>query len=199
MIKEQWETLWQNISPLNFNGNFEIIDHGCGQGLASCLFLDRYGKQFGQKISKITLIEASSIAIETAAKILELYSKKLGHQIRIKKVLSKIDDVNPSEIIPENNHPKLHLLSNILDVDSFDPVRYFKSLLAIRDSQHYFCMSHSRDYRGGNPRFRKVEMLFNSLSKAGSLKPGGQAELATFNFRPTHEAIVLYLSTNNDK
>ena len=199
MIKEQWETFWHKITPLNINGSFEIIDHGCGQGLASCLFLDKHGKRFAKKLSKITLIEPSNVAIETAGKILDLYSKKFGHQIKIRKVRSKIDEINPREIISENNRPKLHLLSNILDVDSFDPVRYFQSLLSISDSQRYFCVSHSRDYCGGNSRFRKVEKLFNRLSKAGSLEPGGPAQLDTFNFRPTHEAIYLCLSKSNDK
>lgn len=199
MIKEQWEIFWQKITPLNINGSFEIIDHGCGQGLASCLFLDKYGKRFAKKLSKITLIEPSNIAIETAGKILDLYSKKFGHQIPIRKVISKIDETNPNKIISENDRPKLHLFSNILDVDSFDPAKYFQSLFSISDNQRYFCVSHSRDYCGGNSRFRKVEKLFNSLSKTGSLETEEPAELDTFNFRPTHEAIYLCLSTSNDK
>ena len=201
MIKKQWDSFWQKIPPLNFEKDFELVDHGCGQGLASCLFLDKYGRKYAKKLSKITLIEPSSIAIETAGKILDLYSKKFGHQIPIHKVASKIDQTNPREVVSKNNRPKLHLLSNILDVESFDPVKYFKSLLSIKESQRYLCVSHSRESQGGNSRFRKVEELFNNLVSAGNITSEGPAVLETFNFddNPKNKAIYLTLSTNNDK
>ena len=93
MIKEQLDYAFKCfdsfVESYEFiENNMEIIDYGCGQGGASIRFLDKFYQDFKTYISKIKLIEPSSLALQRARRTLENYSsdiqivvinKKLNH------------------------------------------------------------------------------------------------------------------------
>lgn len=92
--------------------NAEVIDWGCGQGLASMVLIDKLGLE---NLKAITLIEPSSICLKRASLHL---TQKLNSIRTINKDFDSLN-LNDFEIIPNNSQSYIHLFSNILDVDLF--------------------------------------------------------------------------------
>lgn len=120
-----------------FNGSFEIIDWGCGQALATISFLE-----FLQKINikfnaKITLIEPSVVTIKRAALHVRAFSK----ESKITTVCKFIDDVTIDDFIPNSQTIKIHLFSNILDVELFSMSNLQKLVTNSFGGENYFVCS----------------------------------------------------------
>ena len=94
---------------------FEIIDWGCGQALASIVLMEYLNNNNRNVKPKIILIEPSQIAIKRAA----LHSKTFNKNAEIKTVCKYLDDVSEEDIATNNSKTKIHLFSNILDVELF--------------------------------------------------------------------------------
>ena len=96
--------------------NIEVFDWGCGQGMASIVLLEYQKEQaLPLKINRITLIEPSEIALKRAS----LHVRHLAPEIEIKTILKEFDSLTEEDVISSNNKVKLHLFSNILDVEAF--------------------------------------------------------------------------------
>jgi len=137
-ILDAYKALFKEISVTN-TSQIEIIDYGCGQGLASIVLLNFLDKnQFPiNNIIRITLIEPS----EPAIKMAENYLKGSATILTINK---KLDDITVLDLKTDVNAIKIHLFSNILDMGG----EYFniKDLSKkIRDSQvgdnYFVCVS----------------------------------------------------------
>lgn len=98
------------------NKAVQIFDWGAGQALASGVFLDYCkDKNINSRVDCITLIEPSIPNMERGKihlKHLTNGTKPLLHFIN-----KKCKEVNPLEIYATNNSMKLHLFSNILDMN----------------------------------------------------------------------------------
>lgn len=122
----------------SLNDDIEIMDWGCGQGIASCAFIDAL-RQYGlvDKLRKSTLIEPSKTAIDRAA--LNVSSAVPGLAIEvINKYLPATQDIdNAIESIHVEYPICVHLFSNILDVAEID-LKKLSSLLSKTGYKHYF-------------------------------------------------------------
>jgi len=106
---------YDNIPLDFFNNDIEIIDWGCGQALASMTYLDFVKKQnITQIIEKITLNEPSEIALKRGA----LHIKTFGNKIDILTIHKDLNGLRTDDFT-SNNCVKLHLFSNILDIDNY--------------------------------------------------------------------------------
>ncbi len=95
----------------------EIIDYGCGQGLASLCYHDFIKERNPlQKVTKITLIEPSQLALSRA----ELLCSYFYPETEIVAVNKQFDDLTAIDINVSSEVLTLHLFSNILDVESFN-------------------------------------------------------------------------------
>ena len=107
------------INPINQNdlqGELEIYDWGCGQGLASICFLERLIEQeINYSINKFTLIEPSEIAIKRAS----LHLRKFTSGTQIITINKDLDSLRNDDIESNEMRTKIHLFSNILDIDLF--------------------------------------------------------------------------------
>jgi len=98
-----------------FNSEVEIFDWGCGQAMASLSYLDYLKKNnYSQIINLVTLNEPSEIAIKRGA----LHLTKFDEQIGIYTINKDLDSLN-IEDFNVNKSIKLHMFSNILDIDLF--------------------------------------------------------------------------------
>ncbi len=103
-----------------FAEDVEIYDWGCGQGTATICLLDYLKeKHVTPHISGINLIDPSDIAVKRATDVIKCYNKDFP----INKIVKLFDDLNPKDF-PVTEGKKLHLFSNILDVDAFDLARF---------------------------------------------------------------------------
>ena len=94
-----------------------IIDYGCGQALGTMCYADFLRDNgYTQKIKTITLIEPSEICLKRAA----LHASVFFTDAEIKTVNKKFDDLTQDDIYYDIIGPTLHILSNVLDMLSFD-------------------------------------------------------------------------------
>jgi hypothetical protein len=124
-----------------FNKQLDIIDWGCGQGIATSAFLEYVADGgFDMKINTVQLIEPSKIALERAA----LHVIKLAGQLEISTINKYFDSL---ENIDFDFHKlkaqvHLHLFSNILDIDLFSLSKLINLIKGKFSGQNYFiCVS----------------------------------------------------------
>ena len=116
MHKEKLFMAFENIPDpkILFYKRLNIVDWGCGQGLATICFFDYLDKLgIRPNIDKITLIEPSEKAIERAYQHIKCYNLSC----QIKSICKYIDDVESSDILSSENIT-IHFFSNILDIET---------------------------------------------------------------------------------
>ncbi len=105
-----------------------IIDYGCGQAVATMCYADFLRKQgYEQKIRRVTLIEPSEAALKRAA----LHVSVFFPDAEIVTINKGFDDLEPQNIVCDEDVPTLHLLSNVLDLECFRLIT-FKQLVKKR-------------------------------------------------------------------
>ncbi len=153
-----------NIKVDDFrNNDIQIIDWGCGQGLATVCLLDYFNKQNIpiELVKKVVLIEPSEMALQRA--ILHVSAYIGNDNEKIASVKKFLDDVNSDEITSE--HPiTIHLFSNILDISSIDLLRLSNVIKDNLKGQHYFFCWGPLNY--GNSR---IDIFWNYFNEADSI------------------------------
>lgn len=113
--------------------NSHVVDWGCGQGLATMVFLEAYG---AKTISTVTLIEPSKLSLKRAALHIEQQFAELNTINKDFDSLT-IKDFN----LIDSEGPYVHLFSNILDVDLFSLKHLTELVIAKFKGTNYFVIS----------------------------------------------------------
>ena len=126
------------------SSQIEIIDYGCGQGIASFVLLNELDNiDFPiENISKIILIDPGKVALDRA----DFFLNKSTKIVKINKYLN---DINADDIKTSDSTIKIHLFSNILDMaDENEPGKDFsierlaKNIKSSQSKDNYFvCVS----------------------------------------------------------
>lgn len=154
MIQSQWTQICEGLNI--DEGNITLLDYGCGQGLASLLLLDCVQEEFRYDVSEVILIEPSDIALTRAERIVEICYPNA----RIRRVPRNFDLVTNGDLQTNNDHIKIHLMSNVLDIDGFDHFELISKLGETGGVHYFIAVSHDRDFEGGATR---LEELFNAI------------------------------------
>ena len=147
--------------PGNFffdNDEVEIIDYACGQAIATICFKDYLDMQeFDTSINRIILIEPSEKALARAS----LHCKKVSPESELVTIKKDFDGLNSNDI-PQTNITRIHFLSNILDIDSYDIRHLAKTIKKVSNIGDLFvCVSPwYHDNRDGRQRW--LMKLLNS-------------------------------------
>lgn len=139
------------------NTDIQIVDWGCGQGLATVCLFDFFNnnKINLNSIQKIVLIEPSLVASKRAKEHVDAYIKTEGRTIVLNKYL---DDISKDDI--ESNQPvTIHLFSNILDIPSIDLLQLSNTIKENLQGLHYFFCWGPLNY--GNSRIDSFWNYFN--------------------------------------
>lgn len=116
----------------NINGkNIEIIDWGCGQALATGILIDYLiEKDIHPNIQSITLIDPSTVAIKRGRQLVQLLLKNdASTDSGIHLVNKYLDELDPADFVTQSDIPKIHLFSNILDVEGVDLNRLYQLMV----------------------------------------------------------------------
>lgn len=118
------------------NTDLQIIDWGCGQGLATICLFDFFNKHnlSLDLVKKVVLIEPSEVARDRAKTHVNAY---LRDEDKIVVIGKYIDDVKVDDIVSDKP-VTLHLFSNILDIPSIDLLRLANSIKTSLKGLHYF-------------------------------------------------------------
>jgi hypothetical protein len=121
--------------PEIIESKINLIDWGCGQGIASMVFLEKYGIE---NINHITLIEPSEIALKRAA----LHCKKYHPEILLKTICKRLDELDTTDFPNEQIKITIHLFSNILDIDDYSQKHLIQLIKSTQSGKNYFvCVS----------------------------------------------------------
>lgn len=109
----------------------EIIDWGCGQALATCILIDYLVERgINLNVSSITLIEPSEVALQCGYNYVKrIFQHNVSIESVVRRVNKSIDDVLPIDLVSQSNLIKIHLFSNIIDVEGFDLVRLHRLVI----------------------------------------------------------------------
>lgn len=128
------------ILPLEFfQKTIRVIDWGCGQGMAIMTYFD-YLSQEGilQDIRHITLVEPSEIALKRAS----LHSNKFTGGNNFITLNKDLDSIVESDLQNNSIATKLHLFSNIIDIDLFSLSALMNKIKNCFSGENYFvCVS----------------------------------------------------------
>ena len=95
----------------------ELIDYGCGQGMASLCYHDYINNANpSQEVSRVILIEPSELALSRAS----LLCSRFYPNAEVVTINRDLDNLTEKDIELSESFPTIHLFSNILDVESFN-------------------------------------------------------------------------------
>ena len=123
----------------HINKTVEIIDWGCGQAIATMVYLELLQKKhININNYSVTLIDPSLICLKRAA----LHTKHFNSDIEIYTIWKDIDAVEASDLPSNGDTTKIHLFSNILDVDEFSILNLISLIERTQIGTNYFvCVS----------------------------------------------------------
>lgn len=155
MTESQWNIFGRSLNPIR--EKFQLIDYGCGQGLAGLLLYDRFGDEMFSKAKRITLIDPSSVALTRA----EAVYRAIAPYCPIYCLNKQFDDVEVHELKPDSEMINFHLFSNVLDIDTFDNIRLLTNL-SKTGKHRILCVSHDRDHNGGSRRITEIKEAYDA-------------------------------------
>lgn len=142
MHKAKIQSALEEPFPQQFDQPLTIIDWGCGQGLASMLFCEKY---YQENINQIILIEPSELAIKRAS----LHCKAVNPESSVQTICKKLDDIELNDIGFIRNNVVINLFSNILDIDDYSTSHILSLMDGIKKAENYYvCVSpHINDIK----------------------------------------------------
>lgn len=140
----------------DINGqSIEIIDYGAGQALASFVLLEYIrDKRLGVKVECITLIDPSLRALKRGKLHLKTIRNDINENIRIDIVNKKLEEIEHDDLETISDNIKIHLFSNILDIDDIRLGRLVNKIRNTQEGENYFvCVGPLNDNSDKIDRF----------------------------------------------
>jgi hypothetical protein len=135
-----------------------IIDYGCGQALGTMCYSDYLRDNgYAQNVRTITLVEPSKICLKRAA----LHASVFFPEAKIKTVNKKFDDLTQDDIVCDEETSTLHILSNVLDMLSFD-IDKFANLVkgCLKGYNQFVCVG---PFFGSSDKSERMEVFCSLL------------------------------------
>ena len=135
MHKAKLDMAFNSMSGADvFGEEVEVFDWGCGQGTATICLLDFLKeKHITPNIKQIYLVEPSSAATKRASDVIKCYNPSYS----VSTITKDFDSLETSDF-KRTNTRKVHLFSNILDVEAFDLAKFIHLFQQVFGSDNYF-------------------------------------------------------------
>ena len=158
--------------PREFPSRINLVDWGCGQGIASMVFLEKFT---GTHVARLLLIEPSEISLSRAA----LHCRHYAPDLPIRTICKELDQLVPGDFTMLSEHTTVHLFSNILDIDDYSP-RHLLDLIgeSFHGLNYFVCVSpdvseiNTAKFRSFAGHFEKYNATFARLNHASDTKYG---------------------------
>jgi hypothetical protein len=146
--------------------DIEIIDWGCGQALATCILID-YLIEIGIKpnVLSVTLIEPSLVALQCGYNhVQQMFQNDASVKSVVRKINKYIDNLVSTDLVSEPNHIKIHLFSNILDVEGFNLIQLHQLVVnSFQGHNRIICTSPD------NSRQHRLDTFYSLFSQSHQL------------------------------
>lgn len=157
--------------------NIEIIDWGCGQALATCVLIDYLiENDIHPNVLSITLVEPSIVALQRGLSLVQqMFQNAISTDSAVRLVNKYLDEVNPADLASEPDSIKIHLFSNILDVEGFDLRRLYQLMVnSFQGLNRVICTSPD------NGRHQRLEMFCNLFLQSHQVTRASSASEAIY-------------------
>lgn len=158
------------ILPKSFSSKVNIIDWGCGQGIASMIFLEYFSNHI---INHIVLIEPSIIALKRAALHVHNYDPTNPSET----ICLKFDELSKNIFNNIDNEIIINIFSNVLDMADYSQEKLLKLITQTQIGEIYFiCVSpHIDDIKTNRvDSFKRFfEKNYTSFTLLGTETNGG--------------------------
>ncbi len=147
----------------------EIVDWGCGQALATCVLIDYFiENRLKPNIVSVTLVEPSLTAMERGYNITcQMLQHESSADSAIRRVNKYMDDLKSSDLISNVDNIKVHLFSNIIDVEIFSLDKLYRLMLgSFQGLNRIICTSpNNNGYRLSSfcDLFSQSRQIYNSV------------------------------------
>lgn len=142
----------------------EIISYGCGAATDICTLISYcYSKQISLPFKKLVLIEPSQIALDRGINYINYaLSDKELNKVNIIKIHKNINQIQKQDIIYNSKSIKIHVFSNILDIQEIDLVKLSHLIKETQNETNYFICVNPNDYLSKI----RIDNFYNEISKA---------------------------------
>lgn len=123
--------------PFDGLTNYEIVDWGCGQGIATLTLyemLQEHSKVYG--LRRITLVEPSQVALNRAESFVRRFTNSQVEICIINKNIPSIAESNELSEVVVKAPIVIHLFSNILDINTISLRWLAKKIASYAKTQH---------------------------------------------------------------
>lgn len=149
------------------NNSWQVIDYGCGQGIASLALLDHIAEAGYAKNTSIdlVLIEPSIISLNIAKFLCKRLAQAHGIKLTIQRQACYLDEA----VLPKQNPcgKTLHLMSNILDIaDVQDSLEYITESMSQISGEHVLAATgpiYLNNTKGFNKLYNLVPEVVDCL------------------------------------
>jgi hypothetical protein len=131
--------------------------------LATCVLIDYLiEKNINLNVSSITLIEPSTVALQRGRSLVErMFQNNPSTDSVVRLVNKSIDDLTSNDLVSEPDRIKIHLFSNIIDVQGFDLTQLYQLMVnSFHGINRIICTSPY--YNEGQQRLETFYNLFPS-------------------------------------
>jgi len=169
----KFTTLFKSVPQKIFDGFFDVVDWGSGPGLG-IIALDDFcrrtlNRTIESKVREITMIEPSEAALQRAL----IHAKLLFPESLIKPIPKRFRELEKSDF-PQSalGVPRLHLFSNILDLNMFKEGQNTKQISDL--IKNTFCRDEI--FLCVSPTYNNVKQTFTAFIASLISKKGTQQE-----------------------
>lgn len=134
-----------------------LVDWGCGQGLASLFFLEYIQKNNLEcSVHEIILVDPCVLALRRA----EFLIHRFYPNIILRCITKKLNDVTIGEVKTVAPRPTYHLLSNVLDLDGID-LKHLSQIVYANSTVVNYMICVSPFYRRLNDKIDRFFAYFS--------------------------------------
>lgn len=142
--KGKLDIVFSHMPKGSIAGEANLIDWGCGQGMASIYFLEYIRSyRINCRVREIILIDPCGIALRRA----EFLLHRMDPSLVIRCLEKKLDDVHADEVTTASQRTTYHLFSNVLDLDGID-LKHLSQIVFSNCANDNFIICVSPYYNG---------------------------------------------------
>lgn len=144
------------------NAYIEIISYGCGAATDTCCLISYcHTKNISLSVNKITLIEPSTVALRRGVKyIKQSLPIRVVNQLNIRRIYKLIDWLKDKDLTSSSKAIKIHIFSNILDIDSINLQSLASLINTTQKGSNYFICLGPNYFKSKN----RINCFYSKLS-----------------------------------
>lgn len=144
------------------NQQLDILSYGCGAATDTCSLISYCrAQQIDLPFKNLTLIEPSPVALERGIKYInEALSSQESKTIKIKPLNKYFHQLTDQDIDDESQNLKLHVFSNILDIEEINLDNIVNLIIRNYRKPNYFLCISPKKYNGQ----ARIDEFYNKIS-----------------------------------